>query len=69
MRKEIRWIRSWIKLNMDGAAKGNPAIAGCGGLLRDETARWIDSFAKFIGVCTAVHAELWGGLFWSTTIA
>lgn len=26
----------WIKLNIDGAAKGNPGWAGGGGILQDE---------------------------------
>lgn len=37
--KQIRWekpSRGWMKLNVDGASKGNPGQAGGGRLLRDE---------------------------------
>ncbi|XP_061339568.1 uncharacterized protein LOC133286197 [Gastrolobium bilobum] len=38
----IRWIPpedGWIKLNTNGASKGNPGIASCGGLLRGPDGR------------------------------
>ena len=37
--KRVRWERpleGWCKLNTDGAASGNPGLAGCGGIVRDE---------------------------------
>lgn len=38
-REEVRWEcppRGWMKINFDGASKGNPGTAGCGVVLRDE---------------------------------
>lgn len=41
---EIRWLPppiSFIKLNVDGASKGNPGRAAAGYVLRDHYGRWI----------------------------
>ncbi|XP_031402735.1 uncharacterized protein LOC116212324 [Punica granatum] len=54
--------RGWIKLNTDGASKGNPGPAGAGGVLRKEDGVWTASFARNVGIATAVVAELWGVL-------
>ena len=48
----------WVKLNIDGAFKGNPGLAGCGGVVRNEDGRWIAGFARRIGVTTSFVAEL-----------
>lgn len=32
---------------------------GCGGLLRDNTWKWIKGFSKFIGTSNNIYAELW----------
>lgn len=48
-REGICWSfppNDWIKANFDGAAKGNPGVAGCGGVIRD-------SFGNFIGATTS----------------
>ena len=50
----------WKKLNTDGASKGNPGLAGCGGVVRDENGRWIAGFSRHIGVTSSFEAELWG---------
>ena len=45
--KGIRWERppqGWMKLNIDGSANGNPGLAGCGGVIRDDARRWIVVF-------------------------
>ena len=44
---------------MDGCSKGNPGIAGAGGVLRDQMGSWIRGFARNIGICSSVTAELW----------
>uniref|UniRef100_A0A6N2MZS1 RNase H type-1 domain-containing protein n=1 Tax=Salix viminalis TaxID=40686 RepID=A0A6N2MZS1_SALVM len=49
----------WIKLNVDGCSKGNPGIAGAGGVIRDHMGTWIGGFARNIGICSSVTAELW----------
>ena len=67
--KGVRWEKpqeGWVKLNTDEASKGNPGLAGCGGVVRNEDGRWIMGFARRIGVTTSFVAELWGlreGLF------
>lgn len=47
-----------MKLNTDGAARGNPGIAGAGGSLRDYRGQWIVGFAARLGICSNVAAEL-----------
>ncbi|OMP01704.1 reverse transcriptase [Corchorus capsularis] len=47
-----------VKLNVDGAAKGNPGIAGAGGLIRSSTGAWLMGFKLHLGVCSNVEAEL-----------
>ncbi|OMO59932.1 reverse transcriptase [Corchorus capsularis] len=38
-----------VKLNTDGASRGNPGIAGAGGLIRDSTGKWFVGFAAQLG--------------------
>ena len=59
----IGWKRpldGWVKLNCDGACKGNGELVGCGGLLRQPDGTWIKGFSRKIGVRDALHAEMWG---------
>ncbi|VYS68370.1 unnamed protein product [Arabidopsis thaliana] len=49
-----------MKLNTDGASRGNPGLATVGGVVRDGQGRWCGGFALNIGVCSASLAELWG---------
>lgn len=49
----------WIRLNMDGASKGE-GIAGCGGVLRGDSGECICGFSKGLGAYSAYVAELWG---------
>ena len=63
----------WIKLNIDGCSKGNPGLAGAGGVIRDHMGNWIGGFARNIGICSSVTAELWAvhdglQLTWNTGI-
>ncbi|KAL0293653.1 UNVERIFIED_CONTAM: putative ribonuclease H protein, partial [Sesamum radiatum] len=46
---------NWLKLNTDGAAKGNPGPAGAGGLLRDHFGRIIFAFQEPLGTCSNVQ--------------
>ena len=51
---QISWRRpahGWIKLNTDGASKGNPGLATAGGVMRDEYGVWQGGFAFNIGIC------------------
>lgn len=61
----IRWVPppvGWFKLNVDGATKGVENIAGCRGLIRGADGRWVAGFAKKLGACSAIKAELWAVL-------
>ncbi|PKI49687.1 hypothetical protein CRG98_029932 [Punica granatum] len=49
----------WLKLNTDGAAKGNPSLARAGGLLRDDNGRWLGGFVHNIKIATSILVELW----------
>ena len=51
--------KGWIKLNVDGCSKGNPGLAGAGGVMRDHMGTWIGGFARNISICSSVIAELW----------
>ncbi|GAU49481.1 hypothetical protein TSUD_286190 [Trifolium subterraneum] len=50
----------WFKLNCDGAHKSSIQLSGCGGLLRNNDGICVSSFARKIGSCDALHAEMWG---------
>ncbi|MCI18492.1 non-LTR retroelement reverse transcriptase [Trifolium medium] len=50
----------WIKLNCDGAHKSLVNLSGCGGLLRDSSGTCLNSYARKISSCDALHAEMWG---------
>ena len=47
-------------MNTDGAARGNPGRAGCGGLIRSENRDWLGGFSRSIGCTSSFMAELWG---------
>lgn len=60
-RKECKWTpppQDWIKLNFDGASRGNPGIAGLGFILRDHKGQWLAQRAKPLGHTTNNLAEL-----------
>ncbi|GAU23111.1 hypothetical protein TSUD_305580 [Trifolium subterraneum] len=50
----------WFKLNCDGAHKSSIQLSGCGGLIRNNDGICVSSFARKIGSCDALHAEMWG---------
>lgn len=59
----VRWlppVQHWVRLNTDGAARGQGGTAGCGGVLRDGDGHWLCGFAKPLGQSCAYIAELWG---------
>ncbi|OMP08311.1 hypothetical protein CCACVL1_01125 [Corchorus capsularis] len=47
-----------VKLNTDGAARGNPGVAGAGGVIRNSSGDWLVGFTAHLGVCSNVAAEL-----------
>lgn len=49
-----------MRLNTDGAAKGNPGQAGVGGTIRGHRGKLHEMFAVKCGVCSCMKAELLG---------
>ncbi|KAE8672002.1 hypothetical protein F3Y22_tig00111877pilonHSYRG00338 [Hibiscus syriacus] len=43
----------------DGAVGGQMKMAAAAGVLRDDQGRWISGFARSLGICLALSAELW----------
>lgn len=57
----IRWKYpglGWVRLNTDGASKGNPGKAGAGGLIRGHRGEVFEMFAANCGECSNTRAEL-----------
>ena len=48
----------WLKLNTDGFSKGNPGLAGCGGVFRDNFRRFSGGYCQDLGTQTVFFAEL-----------
>lgn len=59
----IAWEKhknGYVKLNVDGSAKGQPGLAASGGVIRDEYGNWIAGFCQKIGITFSLTAEPWG---------
>lgn len=56
-------MEGWAKANFDGAAKGNPGKAGCGGVLRDSTCNFMGVVATPLGVQTNHMVEATGAYY------
>lgn len=41
------------------ATKGNPYLAGVGGLIRNSRERWLGSFIQNVGMVSAIMTKLW----------
>ncbi|KAL0417382.1 UNVERIFIED_CONTAM: putative ribonuclease H protein [Sesamum latifolium] len=60
---KVKWNKpdkGWIKINTDGASKGNPGTAGAGGIARNEKGEVIFAFDDFIREATNMYAEVYG---------
>ncbi|KAL4299362.1 hypothetical protein AHAS_Ahas17G0093300 [Arachis hypogaea] len=58
---QVAWkppMKNWVKVNTDGASRGNPGQAGCGGMVRNELGRWVAGFIANLGNCTTFQAEI-----------
>ncbi|PRQ43848.1 putative ribonuclease H-like domain, SGNH hydrolase-type esterase domain-containing protein [Rosa chinensis] len=53
-------IFPWIKLNIDGLAKGNPGPAACGGVFRDTHGHYTGGYCQGLGHKSAFYSELMG---------
>lgn len=51
-----------MKLNTDGASRGSPGLAGCGGVIRDHERKWVAGFARRLAGATLRWLRL-GGWF------
>ncbi|XP_061345677.1 uncharacterized protein LOC133291430 [Gastrolobium bilobum] len=63
--REVSWlppVTLYVKLNIDGASKGQTTEATCGRLLQDHRGVLLNGFTARIGHCAALQAELWGVL-------
>ncbi|EOY04279.1 Non-LTR retroelement reverse transcriptase-like [Theobroma cacao] len=58
---------SYVKLNVDGSAKGQPGMAAAGGVIRYEVGNWLLGFNYKIGISCSLQAELWA-LYWGLTL-
>lgn len=47
----------WIKINTDGASKGNLGVAAAGGILRNNNRDFIRAFAGHLGFHSSIFAE------------
>lgn len=48
----------WLKLNLNGASKGNPSKAGFGAILRDDSGKMIIAIMGLMGIATNNKAEI-----------
>lgn len=56
----VRWMyprEGWVRLNTDGASKGNPGEAGAGGIIRGYRGEMFEMFAANCGICSSTKAE------------
>lgn len=56
----VKWLKppaNSIKLNSDGASKGNPGPAGGGCILRDHTGNMVYALSNFYGLCLTIPME------------
>ncbi|KAK8552637.1 hypothetical protein V6N13_121024 [Hibiscus sabdariffa] len=56
------WTRlrtGWIKVNVDASVSTVDRSTGAGGALRDDHGTWLSGYARFVGRCDALLAELW----------
>jgi ribonuclease HI len=49
----------WVVVNTDGARR-NKNVCGCGGLIWGNGGAWLGGFAKGLGECSVIMAELSG---------
>ncbi|XLR39734.1 hypothetical protein HN51_017884 [Arachis hypogaea] len=48
---------NWVKLNMDGASRGNLGPASCTSAFQNELGGWLYGFARKIGEAKAIEAK------------
>ncbi|KAL0427508.1 UNVERIFIED_CONTAM: putative ribonuclease H protein, partial [Sesamum latifolium] len=48
----------WVKLNTDGASRGNPGVTGAGGIIRNHFGEVLLAFQEPSGITSNIQAEL-----------
>ncbi|CAA0835623.1 Polynucleotidyl transferase- ribonuclease H-like superfamily protein [Striga hermonthica] len=59
--RNIAWTKpdeGFVKINTDGASRGNPGVAAAGGLIRDNAGQWLVGFMAHLGICSNTVAKL-----------
>ena len=59
----LRWefpLLGWVKINTDGAARGYPGLATCGGIFCGSIGKFIGVFFAFLEVQTTMITEFYG---------
>ncbi|KAF7842214.1 reverse transcriptase [Senna tora] len=51
--------QDWMKINVDGSHRKDDNSICCGGVVRDNSGRWITGFTKRLGHGSAFQAEIW----------
>lgn len=57
----VRWEfprENWVRLNTDGASKGNPGAAGAGAIIRGHRGELFEMVAINCGFCSSTRAEI-----------
>jgi len=52
--------RGWVKINIDGAARGYPGLATCGGIFRGSMREFIGGFSAFLDIQKTLVAKFYG---------
>ncbi|MCH80005.1 RNA-directed DNA polymerase (Reverse transcriptase) [Trifolium medium] len=50
-----------VVVNTDGVKEGD-GRCGCGKIIRGRSIEWLSGFAKGLGICSVLVAEMWGAL-------
>ncbi|KAJ4713180.1 Ribonuclease H protein [Melia azedarach] len=51
--------KNWVKLNIEGCSSGVQGSAGAGGIIRDESGKWLLGYSKNLGTSNRLASELW----------
>ncbi|KAL4347146.1 hypothetical protein GQ457_17G016800 [Hibiscus cannabinus] len=49
----------WVRVNADGAVSGSDGRVATGGVLRDDSGKWLFGFSRSLGICSVLIAEVW----------